>query len=800
MKSIKAILCALTLGACLAFFTSGCTTAGVGEERAVYSARTTVSFDADWRFHQGTARGAEAAGFDDSGWRELNVPHDWSIEGAFKENHPTGGDGGWLPSGVAWYRKHFDLVADEKGRRVFIEFDGVMAKSDVWINGQHLGQRPYGYVSFQYEITDHVHPGGNNVISVRTDTSAQPASRWYTGAGIYRHVRLVITDPVHIDQWGVFVTTPEVSAEQAVVRVQTRIVNQSEANSEIIVRSRIVDPVGNEVAMFESSTSVAAGAGTDATHQITLANPQLWDLDHPWLHQVVSQVFAGDKLLDEVVTHFGIRHFEFNSETGFWLNDRNFKIKGVCLHHACGALGAAVPLSAWERRLEKLRELGVNAVRTAHNPVAPEFLDLCDRMGFLVMDEVFDCWTVAKRKQDYHQFFEQWSKADLRDTIRRDRNHPSVILYSVGNEIHDTPREELAKGILKGLVEVCHETDPTRPVTQGLFRPNVSHDYENGLADMLDVIGTNYRDRELLQAWRDKPGRKIIGSEQGHGRSTWLDCRDHPQHAGQFLWVGIDYLGESRRWPVTSFNAGLLDRTGTPHPRALQRQSWWSDESVVNIVRRIAATEDTPTDPGYEAIEWKRRQVLFPDWTPRDLSAHEENVEVYSNCDEVELFLNGNSLGSKQVRDDAGSLNWRVPFEPGSLKAEARKSGQLVASQELRTAGAPAKIVLQAERNKLTDRWDDVAYVEAQVVDEDGVLVPDAGHLIQFDVTGPGEIAGVDSGSVVSHEPFQASQRHAFQGRSFAIIRAISSEGAITVSASAEGLQGGNVEITTASQ
>ena len=286
----------------------------------------------------------------------------------------------------------------------------------------------------------------------------------------------------------------------------------------------------------------------------------------------------------------------------------------------------------WERRLKLLRELGVNSIRTAHNPTAPEFLDLCDRMGFLVMDEFFDCWTKGKNPHDYHLHFKEWSKTDLRDGILRDRNHPSVILYSVGNEIHYTPKPDLAKPILRGLVDVCHETDPTRPVTQALFRPNVSGDYENGLADMLDVIGTNYRDKELLDAWKAKPGRKIVGTEQGHDRSIWAACRDYPQHAGQFLWCGIDYLGESRAWPLTVFNGGLLDRAGFIQPRGWERQSWWAAKPMVKIFRRIAATEETPADPGYEALEWKRRQVLFNDWTPAGNAGTEETVEIYSNA------------------------------------------------------------------------------------------------------------------------------------------------------------------------
>ena len=323
-------------------------------------------------------------------------------------------------------------------------------------------------------------------------------------------------------------------------------------------------------------------------------------------------------------------------------------LKGVCLHEDGGAFGAAVPLAIWEQRLTTLKTLGVNAIRTAHNPPAPEFLDLCDRMGFLVMDEFFDCWTVAKNPYDYHLFFDEWSLRDERDAILRDRNHPSVIIYSVGNEIHDTPNAALAKKILSGLVATAHEADPTRAVTQALFRPNVSHDYDNGLADLLDVIGTNYRDTELLAAQRAKPDRKIIGTEQRHDRQTWLWLRDNPSHAGQFLWTGVDYLGESRRWPLVNHSSGLLDRTGAVKPRSFERQSWWSDAPMVRIMRRTAPDDRMPDDPGYGGEEL-HTQVEFADWTPRNPKPHDETVEAYSNCEEVELFLNGKSLGAQKI-------------------------------------------------------------------------------------------------------------------------------------------------------
>jgi beta-galactosidase len=769
---------------------------------AAASSRSTLNFDSDWLFLKADAEGAQNREFqlNDRPWRQLNVPHDWSIEGPFAQTNQTGGAGAFLPSGISWYRKQFTLGSNDAGRSVWLEFDGVMANSDVWINGQHLGHRPNGYVSFSYDLTPHLDFTGTNLLAVRTDTSKQPASRWYSGAGIYRHVRLVIADPVHLEQWSTFVTTPQVSAKEATVNVQSAVTNASARSREVSLQITLRDTKGKAVATAETPVQTVAGRSqVDFNREIRVANPKLWNLEQPALYQAEVRVNAGKSVLDQETTAFGIRAFEFKPESGFWLNGKNFKLKGVCLHHDASAFGAAVPLRIWERRLEALRELGVNAIRTAHNPVAPEFLDLCDRLGFLVMDEFFDCWTVGKNSFDYHRDFNEWSKIDERDTIRRDRNHPSIILYSVGNEIHDTPKQELAKRILAGLVEVAHENDPTRPVTQALFRPNVSGDYTNGLADLLDVIGTNYRDQELLAAHRAKPTRKIIGTEQGHDLKIWLVCRDHAPHAGQFLWTGIDYLGEARRWPRIGFGSGLLDRTATPKPGAFQRQSWWSEKPMVRAFRRAGADELAPTDPGYESADLRRPQVLFGDWTPRSLEPHPENVEIYSNCDEVELLLNRKSLGSKARPADDSSRNWKIQFEPGVLKTIGKNKGKVVATSELRTVGKPAKIVLTVDRDKLSLAWDDVATVSATVMDDHGVLIPNAKHLIRFQITGPGVIVAVDNADNVSHEPFQATERRAFEGRCFAFVKATAERGKVTVSASAAGLQDFSVTLVAAS-
>ena len=763
--------------------------------------RVTAPFDADWRFLKADAPGAEAPGFDDSKWRPLSLPHDWSIEGPFDQNNPTGGAGGFLPAGVGWYRKHFTLAASDSHRRVYLEFDGVMANSDVWINGFHLGKRPYGYVSFRYDLTGHLQfgPDKPNVVAVRADNSGQPASRWYSGAGIYRHVRLLVMDPVHLEQWATFVSTPKITAQQATLHVETAVVNQSDAASAVAVAAVVQGPDGKLAAtqVFPLQT-IAAGATAPFAGDVPIPSPALWNLDRPALYRATITVVRGKVNIDDEAVVFGVREFHFDPATGFWLNGRNFKIKGVCLHADGGAVGAAVPLSIWERRLETLRALGVNAIRTAHDPVVPEFLDLCDRKGFLVMDEMFDCWTVGKNRFDYHLYFNVWSKIDTRDTVRRDRNHPSIILYSAGNEIHDTPHADLAKGILGGLVEVFHREDPTRPVTQALFRPNVSHDYDDGLADMLDVVGQNYRENEILAAHTQKPERKIIGTENQHGVEVWRALRDNPPYAGQFLWSGIDYLGEAPRWPLISNPSGLLDRVGDIKPMGYQRQSWWSDKPMVRIVRRVAPQARGPVDPGYEPNAPRFQRTLYADWTPANTAPHEEHVEVYSNCADVELFLNGESLGSKPLPHDATPRVWRVPFEAGTLRAVARIAGEEAAADELKTAGEPARIVLTTDRVRLTSAWDDVAFVRATVADANGVTVPGSQAKIAFAVSGPAAIAAVDNGDIASIEPFHAAERTVFDGRAIAIVRATSSSGKIAVTAWSAGLTGGSVQIEAA--
>lgn len=741
------------------------------------------NFDHDWAFIQEDATGAEKTDYDASKWRKLNVPNDWSIEGAYDKANLTARGGGYLPSGIGWYRKSFSLDENLSGKKISIEFDGVMANSDVWINGFHLGKRPYGYISFNYDLSKHLNfgKGKTNIIAVKADNTVQPASRYYTGAGIYRHVRLVATDPIHIDNWGVFITTPEASAQKATVKVQTAVSNESTKAAQITVETSVLDGTGKVVKIVQSKQSIAANQSIKLDQSIELSNPKLWNVETPNLYQTLTKVIMGGKVIDDQLNSFGIRTFKFDAATGFWLNGKNFKLKGACLHHDGGAVGAAVPLSVWEFRLKKLQEAGVNAIRTAHNPVAPEFLDLCDQMGFLVMDETFDTWTSAKNngEKGYNRFWKEWWERDTRDMVLRDRNHPSIVIYSVGNEIHDNLDNPEGFKKYKDQQDLVHQLDPSRPVTMALFRPANSKVYTNGFAETMDVVGQNYRENELVALHNQKPNLKVIGTENTHVIQQYLALRDNPFMAGQFLWTGFDYLGEAD-WPQITNGQGLFDRIGNWKQQSLQRQSWWSEKPTVHIVRK----EDNAG-----AGDW------IGNWTPTDFDTYDDaKVAIYSNCDEVELFLNGKSLGSKLKPADDSPRLFDVTFEKGTIKAVGRNKGKEVASEELKTAGPPAKIVLTVDKITLKDTWDDVAFVTAKIYDEKGNLCPNADQLIKFTISGTGVIDAVDNGNIASHEMYKAQQRHAYHGVVMANIKG-NAAGNIEVKASAEGLEGGAIKL-----
>lgn len=751
--------------------------------------RKITSFDPDWRFFKGDASSAENISFDDSKWRTLDVPHDWSIEGPYDKTNPTARGGGYLPAGIGWYRKTFTLTEADASKLHSIEFDGVMRISDVWINGVHLGQRPYGYISFSYDLSKHLNfgKGKTNVIAVKADNTIQPASRYYTGAGIYRHVRLVSVNPVHFTQWGTFISSPVATVQKATLNVKAAVENSSNKSGVFVVQTTILDAAGKTVKTFETKQTLAAGATSEFVQQTEIANPALWDIEKPSLYKAVTKILSGKTVLDDQTITFGIKDAKFDAAKGFLLNGKNYKIKGVCLHHDGGAVGAAVPLAVWEDRLKQLRAIGVNGIRTAHNPVAPEFLDLCDKLGFVVMDETFDTWNSAKNngEKGYNLFFKKWWEKDTRDMVLRDRNHPSIVIYSVGNEIHDDLSYPKGYELYKAQQDLLHQYDPTRPVTMALFRPANSKVYTSGFAAQMEVVGQNYRENELVAAHEANPEWKVIGSENGHGLTQWLALRDKPYMAGQFLWTGIDYLGEAD-WPETTNNQGLFDRAMNWKQQSLQRDSWWSEKPVVHIVRKS---------------DNAGAGVWVNDWTPTDFDTYDNaKIQVYSNCDEVELFLNGKSMGTMAKPQNDAPREFDLTFEKGTIRAVGRNKKVEVAAEEFKSAGKPAKIVLTTTQPTIKANWDDVSHVRVTIVDTNGVPCPNADNLIKFTISGPGIIAAVDNGNIISHEAYIANQRSAYRGKVLALVKGNKGTGKVTLKAEAEGLALGTITIDVVPQ
>ena len=749
------------------------------------------SFESDWLFFKGQQENAKNVDFDASGWDKVSIPHDWSIQGPFNRDNPTGRGGAYLASGIGWYRKSFSLPKEASGMRVFVDFGGIMSNSDVWINGKHLGKRPYGYITFRYELTDYIKFGENekNILAVRSDTSIQPASRWYTGAGIYRHAKLVVCEQVHLENWGVYITVPEVNKAEATVQIQTSVVNQSDSDKIFELVTKIDSPAGKTIKDSRVKKTIKPNDKLVIEQEFVVEKPTLWGIDSPELYKATTEIITDEKVTDKKVTAFGIREFEFKAESGFWLNGENLKIKGVCLHHDCGALGAAAPKAAWGRRLGRLKEVGVNGIRTAHNPFDPEFLELCDEMGFVVLHEILDTWTYAKNhaEKGYNLYFKEWAKTDTRDIVLRDRNHVCIVAYSAGNEIRDGLESEWAFETFKGFRDIYNELNPGRPVTQAVFRPNQYKVYDSGFSELMDVVGQNYRPKELVDAHLDKPSRKVLGTENGHSLASWLLMRDNAFYAGQFLWTGIDYLGEAN-WPNICWSEALFDRTCEPRPMAFQRKSWWADKPMVHIAR-------LEKDAGGGG-DYSGRGELCSNWTPRDLDTYDEAiVNVYSNCDEVELFLNGESQGIKEKPKDDSPRRWDMYFDAGTIKAVGMNGGKIVAEHELKTADEPTKISLVAENNVITNDWDDVVYVNVKILDENGIEHPWADKLINFEISGPGKILAVDNGNVQSHEAFNATQRRTYHGKCIAIIQATGDSGEITVKATSEELGSDEVKI-----
>jgi beta-galactosidase len=774
-----------------------------------------VIFNQDWRFQLGDVTSGQDMDLNDSQWRQLDLPHDWSIEGEFSEKAPAGTGGGALPGGIGWYRKNFHIPLTAKGKQIFIEFDGVYRNSEVWINGHYLGKRPYGYISFQYDLTPHLIYGSNkNLIAVKADNSQQPNSRWYSGSGIYRNVWLTTLDPVHIEHWGTYWTTPEVNSQSATVVIKTKVNNSSQNKAQVNLTTIIQDASGRVVARgIEKGANAEAHVEVSQTFKVS--SPSLWSDERPYLYKIVSQLEQGGRIVDRYETPLGIRTFRFDINKGFFLNDKPVKIRGVCNHHDLGSLGAAVNTRAIERQLEMLKEMGVNGIRTSHNPPAPELLELTDKMGFIVMDEAFDVWKIKKTNFDYHLDWDEWHKRDLEDMVLRDRNHPSIIMWSIGNEVMEQWNQNPEGGtISRELVAIVRNLDKTRPITSATNGVDTNNKVitDGGL----DIVGTNYHHGKIPELQKMFPGRVILGAETTSAvqsrssyimpsdeirrwprkwdevlkegtpdftcsaydnssapwgsthEETWKIVKKHDFFAGMFIWTGWDYLGEPTPypWPAVSSYFGIIDLAGFPKDSYYMYQSEWTSKPVLH---------------------------LFPHWNWK--AGEKVDVVTYFNADEVELFLNGRSQGTKRKQGDDMQVFWRLPFEPGVLKAVSRKNGQVVLTREVRTAEAPARIVLVPDRQAIKADGVDLSFVTVKVVDRNGTVVPSADNLIKFELTGEGSIVGLDNGYQASHESFKGKQRKVFRGMALAIVQAKQKPGRIVLKATSDNLAPASVVI-----
>ena len=782
--------------------------------------------------------------FDDSAWRKLDLPHDWGIEGPFKQEYP--GETGKLPWwGVAWYRKHFASPADDAGKRVYLDVDGAMSYAAVWLNGNFVGGWPYGYASWRVDLTPFLKPGADNVLAIRLDNPPN-SSRWYPGGGIYRNVWLVKTALVHVAQWGTFVTTPLVSKESATVDVKVTVQNDTAANASVQVGATLfaLDAAGNKTgdavatAALAPATRVTAGKQVLIAQSLAVASPKLWSLRAPQRYVAVTTVTQDGKTVDVYETPFGIRTVAFDAARGFLINGERVPIQGVCDHHDLGALGAALNVRALERQLEILHDMGCNAIRTSHNPPAPELLDLADRFGFVVMDEAFDCWARGKKPNDYHLLFADWHEKDLRAIVRRDRNHPSVVLWSIGNEVGEQGQPEGWK-LAAHLAAIVREEDRTRFVTTGCN--NLDSGY-NGFQTVVDAFGYNYKPTEYPKFRATAPQIPVYSSESAscvssrgeyffpvvedklQGRADfqmssydlyaprWAWPPDvefkgldeaAPFAAGEFVWTGFDYLGEP-----TPYNADTTNLLNFTDPALRERAA----KELADLKKIVVPSRSSyfgiidlagfPKDRFYiYQARWNPTLPmahLLPHWTWPDRIGQVTPVHVYTSGDEAELFLNGQSLGRKKRAALEYRLRWDdVKYAPGELRVVAYKNGAKWAEDTVRTADAATKLALAADRATLRADGADLAFVTVRIADKDGTLAPRAKNRVKFEVTGPADLVATDNGDATSFESFQSPERAAYNGLALAIVRTRAGQsGAITVRATSDGLAGADVSLT----
>ncbi|MEM0913716.1 MAG: glycoside hydrolase family 2 TIM barrel-domain containing protein [Planctomycetota bacterium] len=814
------------------------------------------NFSGNWLFTLDDPSDGQAPGLDDSSWQPLDLPHDWSVSQPFEER--LEGCTGYLPGGIGWYRKRFTTPAHEQGGRVLAVFDGVYNRSTVWLNGHQVGGEPYGYAPFQVDLTDQLAPvGGENVLAVRVDHSRYADSRWYTGSGIYRDVALVCLGPTHIPEWGTFITTPSVADDRAEVRIDVEVARVPSEGDDVELVTTIVDPDGNEVARRADAVHLAGGSMQTVTQQLEVANPRRWSIDTPLLYRAKTRLERGGVVVDAYDTPFGIRTIRFDRDAGFFLNEESMKIKGVCLHHDAGAVGAAVPDDVWRRRLLTLKAGGCNAIRSAHNPPSARFLDLCDELGLLMQDEFYDEWDNPKDKRrnmnerepsavtDGHAaFFQDWAERDLKAVMRRDRNHPCVFQWSIGNEIEWTypnyskatgffdmdwsgnyfweqppvPPEEIKRRLeatetgengehvcadtARKLAKWTREMDTTRPVTANCILPSASH--ASGYGDALDVIGYSYR-RVMYDYGYEHYDLPVMGTENVPQWHEWKAVMERDFVSGLFLWTGIDYLGESnKKWPQKGTSSGLLDTAGFEKPAYHLYRTLWTDEQHLAIF--TTPLEGSPYELNADGAlvekepgAWERRL-----WTWYPLNEHWSYapgepilVEAYTNCERVELSLNGRALGVQRLADqDDRVCRWVVHFEPGELDAKAGSQGDsTTAASRVVTPGAVAAVVLTADRESATANRGDIVHAVVQLVDDQGHPVQTDNREVVFEIGDGLTILGVDNGAIDNVQPYASDRLVTHRGRALAAIRVDEAAGDVSIGAVSTGLQAGRVDV-----
>lgn len=776
-----------------------------------------ILFNEDWKFHKGDIAKGETLSLDDASWQQVHLPHDWGIEGPFSEEWASGT--GYLPGGIGWYRKSFEISTEQKNKQIYLYFDGVYKNSEVWINEKYLGKRPNGYASFYYDITPHLKKDGKNQVAVKVDHTDFADSRWYTGSGINRNVYLIATAPVHINLWGIAFTTPSVTKDQASVSVDVTINNVTKKSQAASLITELISQEGKVVSKAEKKITIADKGGKEVL-QFAVKAPRLWSPESPQLYRLKTSISINGKVSDVVEEQVGFRYFSFDANKGFSLNGENIKLKGVCFHDDAGALGSAVPRDVWERRLITLKAMGCNAIRMSHNPHQDYLYDLCDQLGFLVQDEAFDEWELGKNKwikgwnvgtpgkDGYNKDFKEWADIDLRDMILRNRNRTSIIMWSIGNEIdypndpytHEIlntgnnpqiygrgyqagypPAQRLAE-IAKQLVKVVKQYDTTRPVTAALAGVVMSNTTE--YPELLDVVGYNYQEYRYDDDHKTYPNRVIYGSENGKSFEVWQPVADKDFISAQFLWTGFDFVGEARAWPARSSGAGLIDMAGFPKPLYYHRQALWSSKPVMRLsVAPVSKEQDQRRRFDRLETHWN--------WAAND----SVRIECYTNAEEAELYLNGQSLGRKKLADAKNKiLAWKVAYQPGKLEVKGFKHGQLVGSYNLTTTGNAETLKVVLDKQSIKANRDEVAHIEINLVDKDGQLVGNADNEITITIEGPGKLIGLESGSLTSHEDYKSNKRKAVGGRLLAYVQA-NEHGPIKVKVSSERMKSSEIQI-----